>query len=109
MNSITLRFEIKHVCFFIKQIVIQNPKFVIDEFQITDIHQGQFGNSWFMASVAAIIHNKDIFNIVVPSNQLDFDAKDFAGFQLYQFLDIDLNYFFNSRMFSFQVFLALNI
>lgn len=43
---------------------VQDPKFNVDGFHYSDLHQGAVGNCYFIASIGSIMKNKMIFEYV---------------------------------------------
>jgi hypothetical protein len=68
---------LKFLFFPFKQEVVKNAKFVVKGYERFDIVQGLLGDCWFIASVAGILNNKDLFERVVPQGQ-DFE-KNYNG------------------------------
>lgn len=57
---------------------VQNPQFVVGKVEPNDLDQGQLGNCWVVASMAALADVPDYLNRVIPSNQ-SFDKANYAG------------------------------
>lgn len=60
--------------------IVGNPKFFVDGFSRFDVKQGNLGNCWFMAAVANLTQNPNLFAQVVPSDNSDFEENYTGSF-----------------------------
>ena len=60
-----------------------NPRFIIDGIQRGDLNQGNLGDCWFIAAIAAICEISEYRQKVIPDDQ-DFD-KDYCGLFHFRF------------------------
>jgi hypothetical protein len=51
---------------------MDNPQFCVDDFDRTDLNQGELGNCWFIAGCAGILQSEEYLARVVPQDQ-DYD------------------------------------
>jgi Calpain family cysteine protease len=58
------------------------PQFVVEGFSRFDVQQGELGDCWFLAALAALAENKTLLQKVVPIDN-GFDAENYSG--IFQF------------------------
>ncbi len=54
--------------------IVPNPKFFSDGVSRFDVKQGELGNCWFLAAVANLTLNKELFHLIVPEDNGGFDG-----------------------------------
>jgi Calpain family cysteine protease len=59
--------------------ICTNPRFVVDGYSRFDVHQGSLGDCWFLAALATLAENEELFHKVVSKENSCSAGVNYAG------------------------------